>query len=68
MMAYYLFSRYFTDCPGGHNNPLPQKYFILPWSHVDVNVPRVDVNAKRIAKMEVRDVTPEVSYSEDKTD
>lgn len=33
MMAYYLFHKYFTDCEGGHNNPLPVKYFKLPWQH-----------------------------------
>ena len=64
MMAYYLFSKYFTDCPGGHNNPLPQKYFLLPWSHTEVNVQRID----KEAPVYDHDGTPIVSYAEDKTE
>ena len=35
MLAYYIFTKIFSDCEGGHNNPLPRKYFKMPWRHSD---------------------------------
>jgi len=35
ILAYYLFSKHLTDCEGGHNNPLPRKYFKMPWKKSD---------------------------------
>lgn len=35
MLAYYLFSKHFTDVDGTHNSPLPKKHFKMPWKKSD---------------------------------